>query len=1048
MNKFSLSSNIENGFPDGFRYLVTPNASKAISSILSYYETGVHSFTIIGAYGTGKSSFLLAFESDLLKKNKKPLLFSSKVFLKSSKVRILKFIGDYADLSLVFARNFNVDENQNVLDSLKDYYEECERNNEFLVIIIDEFGKIIEHAAKNDPEREFYFLQKFSEFVNNTSRNILLLTTLHQNFGAYAKHLTEEQRFEWAKIKGRFLEIAFVEPIEQLLTLAANQQSQNSYCETTFNLKELINLAKNTHFLSDDFSDNVAYNLFPMDPFSAFIIASAIQRYGQNERSLFSFLSAKGRNSISKFTPNSTLSYNLLKVYDYISYYYFSQINDINADSMSWRAIRVSIERVESQEWSSLDELRVAIDLVKVIGLLNLFCNAGFKFNSNALSKYAKLAMSIEDASKIIKKLEQRKIIRYASYKERLVLFEGTDVDIEAEVINARLVVPHTSNFIDELRMFFSKKITPVKANYYQKGTPRYFDYIVSEEPVEIVPQGDIDGYIELIFSTQKNAISKVINFSKNSKNAIVFAYFKNSNDIENNLYNISIYRYINEHIDDGDRVAKSEINKLIEHEEQLLDATINTNLFSFNGSVVWIFDGVERQISSHREFNVLLSHVCESIYPKTPVMNNELFNRHKLSASISTAKSKYFKALLENGDEYDLGFDNSKYPPEKTIYFSLLKNTGLHVDGTFTEDPSKDIKPLWDVCENFLNSTKNKPRKLSDLVNILSNSPFKIKDGFLEFWIPTYLYIRRGDFSLFGKQDQFVPSFSLELLDIMKKNIGDFKVKALDVDGIKMKLFNQYRKFLNINESNVVDSQSFIETIKPFLFFYNKQLNDYAKHTKKLSHIETVKFRDVLASAKDPEKSFLEDLPRALGYTEEKLHNEQYVQDYCCAIQRAVKELRCCYEQLIDRLENTLIDKLGLCSCDYENYIQEIKQRLSIVKPNLLPPRQREFYQHAISSYDNRIEWYQSICFSVLGSPLDKLRDSQESQLHDDLIYLFRECEQVGVLSESINYKIDEKEIRESMILEGKINDILSGDKNLDVYTLMRMLQKRINYE
>ena len=68
---FSLSANIENGFAEGAQYLVTPNAQKAISNIVNDFHSGIHSFTIIGSYGTGKSSFLLALESDLNKKSKK-----------------------------------------------------------------------------------------------------------------------------------------------------------------------------------------------------------------------------------------------------------------------------------------------------------------------------------------------------------------------------------------------------------------------------------------------------------------------------------------------------------------------------------------------------------------------------------------------------------------------------------------------------------------------------------------------------------------------------------------------------------------------------------------------------------------------------------------------------------------------------------------------------------------------------------------------------------------------------------------------------------------
>ena len=111
-----------------------------------------------------------------------------------------------------------------------------------------------------------------------------------------------------------------------------------------------------------------------------------------------------------------------------------------------------------------------------------------------------------------------------------------------------------------------------------------------------------------------------------------------------------------------------------------------------------------------------------------------------------------------------------------------------------------------------------------------------------------------------------------------------------------------------------------------------------------------------------------------------------------------------------------------------------------------MLNPRQKEFYQHTMAQFDNRTEWYQSVCFAVLGSPLDRMTDDQEPKLHGDIVFLFKECEQKAVLSESLNYKIDEKEEARSQELESKINNILSGDNNLDVYTLMRILQKKLN--
>ena len=57
-----------------------------------------------------------------------------------------------------------------------------------IVVVVDEFGKILEHAAKNSPEKEMYFLQKFCEFVNDSNKNVIFLATLHQSLNLNCQH--------------------------------------------------------------------------------------------------------------------------------------------------------------------------------------------------------------------------------------------------------------------------------------------------------------------------------------------------------------------------------------------------------------------------------------------------------------------------------------------------------------------------------------------------------------------------------------------------------------------------------------------------------------------------------------------------------------------------------------------------------------------------------------------------------------------------------------------------------------------------------------------
>ena len=98
MRQFSLSANIEEGFASEAKYIVTPNARQVAEGIANGFRSGVHSYTIIGSYGTGKSSFLLALERDLMGGKQYELLNPSELSEKK-KFEVLKIVGDYSNYS-------------------------------------------------------------------------------------------------------------------------------------------------------------------------------------------------------------------------------------------------------------------------------------------------------------------------------------------------------------------------------------------------------------------------------------------------------------------------------------------------------------------------------------------------------------------------------------------------------------------------------------------------------------------------------------------------------------------------------------------------------------------------------------------------------------------------------------------------------------------------------------------------------------------------------------------------------------------------------------
>lgn len=174
--KFNLSINISQGVSDNFNYIVTPNAQKVYGNIVDSFQSGIHSFLIIGTYGTGKSSFLMALEQDLLN-NKSKLVSERSVFADAKSFEFMNIVGDYSSLSTLLSKELSIapsDDSKNVFSTLTRYLIKLKDQNKFLFIFIDEFGKILEHAANNNPEKELYFLQTLAEFVNVSSRNVIL----------------------------------------------------------------------------------------------------------------------------------------------------------------------------------------------------------------------------------------------------------------------------------------------------------------------------------------------------------------------------------------------------------------------------------------------------------------------------------------------------------------------------------------------------------------------------------------------------------------------------------------------------------------------------------------------------------------------------------------------------------------------------------------------------------------------------------------------------------------------------------------------------------
>lgn len=1066
-NYFSPSINIVRDKELNLNYIPTRNGENAYNKITSAYEYGTRAFNIVGAYGSGKSAFILAFENAL---NKKVDYFENSLNGDLLGFESEFFIGEYTSFKKSFCNRFKLNEKKEIFDEFKKYYQQIAKRNKGLLIVVDEFGKFLEYAAKESSEEEMYFIQQLAEFVNTPRHEIFFITTLHQSFEDYAFDLSKTQKAEWEKVKGRLIEVSFNEPVEQLLFLTAESLKQKSIKSQIVieDEKELFDSISNADAfpLRDYFSLEFAQHLFPFDILSASVITLAFQSYGQQERSMFTFLESDDYLGLSDFN-NGKQFYSLANCYDYLIYNFHSLLNSrYNPHATQWIALKEALERTETAVKENIND---ALKIVKTIGLLSIFGRAGQKITPEFISSYSKISLGIEDPEIIVDTLGQKQIIRYQSFNKRYVLFKGTDVNINRELELAEDRISKDFALVPHLYRHFSFPIIQAKRVYYEKGTPRYFTFLLSEKPEDKEAEGSNDGYINLIFNDQLDE-SKLELFSKEAGNTVLYGWFTNSEQIRNNIIEIEKIQSVKERFLD-DIIVVNELDQHLETEKSKLNNALMKAFYGADASVKWSFQGNTLVFENAKALNTELSIISELIYPSTPIFKNELMNRERVSGAISGARKKLIGQLINHSEVKDLNFDLDKYPPERSIYLSLLKETGIHqLDGNkwISAQPSDEsFLPLWSACEAFLDGCAIAPRKLEELIDLLKHKPFKLKQGFIDFWVPIFLIAKQNHFTFF-ENDIFIPQLTDDTIDVAMRQPQKYFISTYILDETRINIFNSYRYFLNQIEEKTLTTETFVETIKPFMVFYNR-LVPFTQQTRNLSK-DAHRLRDAIANASNPEKIFFEEIPRALGFTVTDMANNSKLEEFVIRLRNATQELSASFESLVNRIEDVLNETVGDNKLSFPANKLVLQNRFKKIRIDALTSKHKVLILRINTPLEDRKSWINSIATVIINKSLDKFTDDDEKAFQIRFPQLVHELDNLTEISkgeidedkeEVLKFEITTfvKGVQKNLIrmpknksikidkLAEQIKPMLnSKDKQANIALLIKLLQEEIN--
>ena len=122
-------------------------------------------------------------------------------------------------------RNLPGIEDEEIVEGLIQFSEfiKSESKGSGVLLIVDELGKFLEFAAMYPERQDIYLLQQLAEAASRSGDTpLFVLGLLHQGFSAYADHLDGASKQEWEKVAGRFEEILFNQPLEQVVPLLSS----------------------------------------------------------------------------------------------------------------------------------------------------------------------------------------------------------------------------------------------------------------------------------------------------------------------------------------------------------------------------------------------------------------------------------------------------------------------------------------------------------------------------------------------------------------------------------------------------------------------------------------------------------------------------------------------------------------------------------------------------------------------------------------------------------------------------------------------------------
>jgi hypothetical protein len=1020
--RYMRSVHLERDFSDpasSLGYVLTPVAGNAFSRICAGFHRNStqRAFRIAGDYGSGKSAFGLALArvsagyTRTLPREMRSLCGRSRVLPHLA-------TGDHEPLGVTVLRAVGVKLPDGSRPSTTEVLGKVSkaigraRSKGFdgVLIVLDELGKNLEFAAQNPECDDIFLLQRLAEeAARSGDQPLVIVVMLHQGVAAYAAGLDTTARREWDKVAGRFEEIIYAQPLEQLATLFAatlNVDLQALPRSVADEARRAMGGAMRAGIYGSSSALSLTQlgpKIFPLHPTVLPVLVRAIRKFGQNERSLFSFVSASEPMGLQHHIQSKRSELEPYRVHHLFEYVRQNLLPSISAGNsyIHWGFID---SMLSSTPLSSIEEESV----MKSVALLTLLDAPDIPATEAFLHLALDTGSNQRAISKAIHELKHRGVLYERGTARGLCLWPHTSVNLD-EAFQRGATATRTSGDNIELfcRQLPPEQIVP-RGHYFRSGTLRYGEVqfapattlaqILASQPVLNGKGADLN--LRVLLPASQLQFRETEGYLRehqgNLSDGLFIAIAQPPTSSTAALADLTTWKWVKANTPAlaGDRHAREEVARQIALAERCFRERLGglDNLeLPIAAAMTWFSAAGEIKLKPGRQLLQFLGEQCDHIYHQAPRVLNELINRRFPSSAAVAARTKLAEAMATAPNKPMLDMDASKRPPEMALYLSILKEGGFHSETesgwgfqlpSLKKDSCKLLPTLHHITRLLRKEGTDALVAVPHVFQGLSQVPFGIREGLQPFILAVYLATHHQRVALY-EDGTYLPEVRGDVFIRLMKEPQFFHIQYCELDGVRAHVLTKLLHLLQIDPRDATKAD-LIDLVRPLTIFISREVPEYSRKTNNIP-ATAVAIRRALLNAREPVKLVFTMLPEACGLAPIEKEGLKAPDELAARLRTALHEIRIAYPKLIKRLGNAICAAFDVQvgTPAGRKFIADRAAQLSTV---VTEPTLKAFAMRlGDAALDDRA-WIESVANLLARKSCERWTDNDETEFHHQL--------------------------------------------------------------